>query len=198
VVAIVGAGTATATFAPDERLNVAAYAGGPGGIGGGHRRDVPPGERSSPGEALSLALGIGAELLDEAGYAGPRALESVAAAATAQECARVGARVAGLAPRVALLVVGDGSARRTPTAPGYFDERAEAFDASAEAAIRAGDMAALAGLDAGLAAELMVTGRAAWQVLAGAVGLERRAPGEVLYSDAPFGVSYLVAVLDVR
>lgn len=180
VVAIVGSGPATATFAPGERLNVAGYrAGGPGGV-------------------LPLAVGIGAELLDQAGYAGPRALEAVAAAATAQECARVGARVAGLAPRVALLVAGDGSARRTPAAPGHFDERAEAFDASAEAAIRDGDMAALAGLDAGLAAELMATGRAAWQVLAGAAGLERRAPGEVLYSDAPFGVSYLVAVLDVR
>jgi hypothetical protein len=186
VVAVVGSGTATATFASGERLNVAAYAGGPGE----HR---PP--RKTP---LPLAVGIGAELLDEAGYAGPRALESVDAAATAQECARVGARVAGLAARVALLVVGDGSARRTPAAPGYFDERAEAFDASAEAAIRDGDMAALAGLDAGLAAELMATGRAAWQVLAGAAGLERRAPGQVMYSDAPFGVSYLVAVLDVR
>jgi hypothetical protein len=59
-------------------------------------------------------------------------------------------------------------------------------------------MAALAALDAGLAAELMATGRAAWQVLAGAAGLERRAPGEVLYSDAPFGVSYLAAVLGVQ
>jgi aromatic ring-opening dioxygenase LigB subunit len=162
---------------------------------GGHRGDTP---FVPQGKALPLALGIGAELLDEAGYAGPRALESVDAAATAQECARAGARVAGLAPRVALLVVGDGSARRTPAAPGYFDERAEAFDASAETAVRAGDMAALAALDAGLAAELMATGRAAWQVLAGAAGLERRAPGEVLYSDAPFGVSYLVAVLDVQ
>ena len=184
VVAVVGAGPATATFAPGERLNVAGFGGAAG--------------RRPPGEALPLAVGIGAELLDEAGYAGPRAQESVDAAATAQECARVGARIASLAPKVALLVVGDGSARRTPAAPGYFDERAEAFDASAEAAIRDGDMAGLAGLDAGLAAELMATGRAAWQVLAGAAGLERRVPGQVMYSGAPFGVSYLVAVLDVR
>jgi hypothetical protein len=215
VVAVVGSGTATATFPPGERLNVAAFGarvpegtGGrpgqlPGGTGGrppGRQLPVAHlGEHSPPRRTrLPLAVGIGAELLDEAGYAGPRALESVDAAATAQECARVGARVAGLASRVSLLVVGDGSARRTPSAPGHFDERAEAFDDRAEAAIRAGDMAGLAGLDAGLAAELMATGRAAWQVLAGAAGLERRAPGEVLYSDAPFGVSYLVAVLDVR
>jgi hypothetical protein len=186
LVAIVGTGTATTTWDPHERLHVAAY-----GLYGG-------GKPSPGGGQLPLALGIGAELLDDAGYSGPRALESVDAAATAHECARIGARVAGLASRVALLVVGDGSARRTPAAPGYFDERAEAFDASAEAAIRDGDMAALAGLDPGLAAELMATGRAAWQVLAGAVGLERRAAGEVLYCDAPFGVSYLVALLDVQ
>jgi hypothetical protein len=197
VVAVVGAGTATATWDPAKRLNLAAWTGGYEGILRSPPREAVAGEYL-PGGPLPLALGIGAGLLDEAGYAGPRALESVDAAATALECARVGTRVAGLAPRVALLVVGDGSARRTPAAPGYFDERAEAFDAGAETAIRDGDMAALARLDPGLAADLMATGRASWQVLAGAAGLERRAPGEVLYSAAPFGVSYLVAVLDVQ
>jgi hypothetical protein len=135
-------------------------------------------------------------LLDEAGYAGPRAARAAWQAATSAECVALGEAVAGLAPRVALLVVGDGSARRSPAAPGYFDERAESFDVSAEAFLRAGDMAGLASLDPGLAAELLATGRAAWQVLAGAVGLDRRAPAEVLYADIPFGVSYLVAVLD--
>jgi hypothetical protein len=197
VVAIVGAGAVTAARDPGDRLNVAAWARGHGGRVAHHSGGSPEG-RPPGGAQLPLALGIGAGLLDEAGYTGPRALQSVDEAATAQDCARVGARVAGLAPLVALLVVGDGSARRTPAAPGYFDERAEAFDARAETAIRDGDMAALAGLDAGLAAELMATGRVAWQVLAGAVGLERRAPGKILYSDAPFGVSYLVAVLDMQ
>jgi hypothetical protein len=186
VVAIVGAGAATAAWDPENRLNVIAW--GPLLAG-----------RGSPGKpGLPLALGIGARLLDDAGHAGPRALRSVDETAPAADCVALGAAIAGLAPRVALLVVGDGSARRTQAAPGYFDERAEAFDARAHAAVREGDMTALAGLDAALAAELMATGRAAWQVLAGAVGLERRAPGEVLYADAPFGVSYLVAVLEVQ
>jgi len=45
-----------------------------------------------------------------------------------------------------------------------------------------------------LARELMVTGRPAWQVPAGALGA-RQPVTEVLYCDAPFGVGYLVAYL---
>jgi aromatic ring-opening dioxygenase LigB subunit len=111
-----------------------------------------------------------------------------------EDCLRTGARVAELAPRVALLVVGDGSARCTPAAPGYFDERAAEFGRRVESALRGGDMATLAAIDASLAAELMATGRSAWQVLAGAVGAQRQVPGEVLYADAPFGVAYYVCV----
>jgi len=184
VVAVVGAGPQTAAWDPEDRLDAGAW--GPllriaGGTG-------------KPG--LPLALGIGAGLLDEAGYRGPRALQAVDSGSSCEDCVSLGESVAGLAPRVALLVVGDGSARCTPAAPGYFDERAGAFNASAEASLREGDMAALAALDASLGAELMATGRAAWQVLAGAVG-SRRGPGDVLYADAPFGVFYLVAVLDL-
>jgi hypothetical protein len=188
VVAVVGAGLQTAPWEPDGRLNVFAW----GPVLASRGAAPAPGK---PG--LPLALGIGAAMLDEAGYAGSRALRAVDGSASTEDCLAIGAQVAGLAPRVALLVVGDGSARSAPAAPGYFDERAEAFNASAQAALRDGDMAALARLDAGLAAELLATGRAAWQVLAGAVGAGRRAPGDVLYADAPFGVSYLVAVLDL-
>jgi len=147
---------------------------------------------------LPLALGIGARLLDEAGYAGPRVLQAVSESARPEDCLAAGAALAALAPRVALLVVGDGSARCTPAAPGYFDERSGPFGASVEAALRDGDMAALASLDAALADDLMATGRAAWQVLAGAVGPRRRVPADVLYSGAPFGVAYYVSVLDSR
>jgi hypothetical protein len=188
VVVVVGAGPRTAAWEPDGRLNLFAW-GPPGGSRGG------PAALGKPG--LPLALGIGVMLLDEAGQAGPRVLQAIDGSASAADCLAVGAEVAGLGTRVALLAVGDGSARCTPAAPGHFDERAEAFTASAEAALRDGDMAALAGLDPGLAAELMATGRAAWQVLAGAVGTRRRVPGDMLYADAPFGVSYLVAILDL-
>lgn len=194
-VVVVGAGPATAAWDPEGRLNTAAWAGGLGrGEWGATGRILRSSPRGYTG--LPLALGLGAQLLDEAGYAGPRVLQAISQAATSAECLALGATIAGLAPRVALLVVGDGSARRSPAAPGYFDERAEAFDVSAETFLRAGDMAGLASLAPGLAAELLATGRAAWQVLAGAVGLDRRAPADVLYADIPFGVSYLVAVLD--
>ena len=192
-VVVVGAGPATATWDPEGRLNAAAWAGG---LGGDRATESPGGSPPRGYTGLPLALGLGAQMLDEAGYAGPRVLQAISQAATSAECLALGEAVAGLAPRVALLVVGDGSARRSPAAPGHFDERAEAFDVSAESFLRTGDMAGLASLDPGLADELLATGRAAWQVLAGAVGLDRRAPADVLYADIPFGVSYLVAVLD--
>jgi hypothetical protein len=195
-VVVVGAGPETAAWDAGGQLNVAAWAGGYEGQVVPHTGESTGGSSPRGYTALPLALGLGAQLLDEAGYAGPRVLQATSQAATSAECLALGEAVAGLAPRVALLVVGDGSARRSPAAPGYFDERAEAFDVTAEAFLRAGDMAGLASLDPGLAAELLATGRAAWQVLAGAVGLDRRAPADVLYADIPFGVSYLVAVLD--
>ena len=183
VVAVVGGAAASASWAPGDRLDLASYAPA-------LRGRVPAGTAGLP-----LAVGLGALLLDTAGYDGPRVLRAVGEGAPADECLRLGASLAGLGARAGLLVMGDGTARRTPKAPGHFDERAEPFDVSVEKALRSGDMAALAALDAGLARDLMATGRAAWQVLAGALGAAAR-PGEILYSDAPFGVSYLVAVLD--
>ena len=201
VVAVVGGGPATRSWPPDARLNLFAFgpvlamsrrprnvaASGGGGAG------VLVG-RPTPQTQLPLALGIGAGLLDEAGYAGPRALQAIDATASPEDCLSTGARVAELASRVALLVVGDGSARCTPASPGYFDERAAELGGRVESALRGGDMAALAAIDASLAAELMAGGRAAWQVLAGAVGTQRQAPGDLLYADAPFGVAYYVSV----
>ena len=60
------------------------------------------------------------------------------------------------------------------------------------AALAAADAGALARLDAALDDELMVAGRAAWQVLAGAaVGGGLR--GQVRFAAAPLDVTYLVA-----
>ncbi|MGH3284578.1 MAG: hypothetical protein ACRDPD_07840, partial [Streptosporangiaceae bacterium] len=107
---------------------------------------------------------------------------------------RGGNPLAAAAPRVAVLAIGDGSTRRGPAAPGYLDERAVPFDDAVQQAVRDGDMAALAALDPGLARDLMVTGRAAWQVLAGAFAGARPAT-EIRYVGDPFGVAYLVATL---
>src|SRR5258708_14759496 len=91
----------------------------------------------------------------------------------------------------------DGSARRGPKAPGYFDGRSGPFDAEVERAVQAGDLDALLALDQDLARELMATGRPAWQVLAGALQGTKPA-SEIIYRDDPFGVAYLVASLAGR
>jgi aromatic ring-opening dioxygenase LigB subunit len=97
---------------------------------------------------------------------------------------------------VALLVMAEGSARRSRKAPGYLDERSAAFDAEVGRAILDGDLRALLALDAGLARELMATGRPAWQVLAGAAN-GGHPDSLIRYDDDPFGVAYLVASLTV-
>ncbi|MFM9545092.1 hypothetical protein ACKI1P_46675, partial [Streptomyces turgidiscabies] len=79
-------------------------------------------------------------------------------------CAGLGRGLAASAERVALLVLGDGSACRTVKAPGYLDERAAGFDAEAARALGTADVAALLALDPELAYELKVAGRAPWQV----------------------------------
>jgi hypothetical protein len=159
-----------------------------------------PGPSPAPVPALPLALAIGAQLLDAAGYAGPRILQSIAESASPDACRDLGRDLAADAPLTALLVMGDGSARRSAAAPGYLDERAEPFDTVVEQAFRDGDLSALAALDQNLARDLLAAGRPAWQVLAGALTPEPAAPArprtQILYSDAPLGVAYLVATLD--
>ncbi|MEY9889571.1 nucleotide-binding universal stress UspA family protein [Catenulispora sp. MAP12-49] len=96
--------------------------------------------------------------------------------------------------RQAMLVLGDGSASRTPQAPGHFDERAEPYDALVARALATADTKALAGLDPELSRELHVAGLPAWRVLADAAaasGVEYDA--DLLYDQAPYGVGYFVA-----
>ncbi|KUL45597.1 hypothetical protein ADL12_03450 [Streptomyces regalis] len=109
-----------------------------------------------------------------------------------ERCMEIGRDIAARAERVALLVMGDASACRTLKAPGYLDERAAPFDASVARALGRADVAALKALDTGLARDLKASGRAPWQVLAGA-GEEAGLSGALLYEDAPYGVGYLVA-----
>jgi hypothetical protein len=183
VVAVVGPGTATVSWPGDGRLNIAAF--GPGATA------ARPAERP----VLPPASGIGAYLLDQAGYHGERLIWSVSADEPVAGCRKLGADLAGGSIRTALLTIGDGSARRGPRAPGHFDERAGAFDAEVERALRAGDLTALLDLDPALARELMATGRPAWQVLAGALEGTAGLAVEVQYAGDPFGVAYLVATL---
>jgi hypothetical protein len=143
---------------------------------------------------LPYGLAVGAWLLGRTGWAdAPVEGLAVGESLTAERCAEVGEAVAGRAERVALLVMGDASACRTLKAPGYLDERAAPFDAELARALGAADTGALRALDTGLARELKVSGRAPWQVLAGAAAGNPDLEGALLYEDAPYGVGYLVA-----
>jgi hypothetical protein len=189
VIAVAGPAERTGPWPPDGQLDVASYAPA------APRSAETAGAVRRP--ALPLSLGIGALLLDEAGYAGPRVLRGVAQSEPAAGCLRLGREIAASAPRVGLLAMGDGTARRSLSAPGYLDERAAPFDAAVERAVRDGDLAALASLDPELAAALLAAGRPAWQVLAGAMG-DGQPETKILYADAPLGVAYLVATLVPR
>jgi hypothetical protein len=205
---IIGTGAETAWRRPDEYGTFAPW---------GVPLETVPGRRGRPD--LPLSLTMGAWLLDRGRHAPAPArlstpdpaasrvgdgngvadgaievgLASVAAGESPAACAAFGRdQCAPWRRRVALLVMGDGSASRGPTAPGYADARAEPFDASVTAALAAADVDGLLALDPTLAAELMVAGRPGWQVLAGAAhGTGWR--GEVLYDAAPYGVNYTVA-----
>lgn len=146
-----------------------------------------------PQRPLPTSLAVAAWLLERTAWAdAPIEGLVVGEPLTPERCIEIGRDVAVRTERVALLVMGDASACRTLKAPGYLDERAAPFDASVAHALGKADLAALKTLDTELAHELKVSGRAPWQVLAGAaeeVGLS----GALLYEDAPYGVGYLVA-----
>jgi hypothetical protein len=206
-VTVVGPAATTATWPPDgvpdlsmhapalNRIERLAAADHPQDNSKKSSAGVASAGVASAGPRLPLSLAIGAQLLDAAGYSGPRVLQSVAERAAPGDCYDLGRDLADDAPLTGLLVIGDGSARRSAAAPGYLDERAEPFDTVVEQALRDGDLAGLAALDPALARDLLAAGRPAWQVLAGAL-----APGRphtrILYSEAPLGVAYLVATLE--
>lgn len=143
-------------------------------------------------DAKPLSIVVGRLLLVQAGCPLPIEHLIVDPTAATEQCLQLGRDVAAGAGRVGLLVMADGSARRSVRAPGYLDERAAPFDAEVERALRAADPSGLAALDPRLAAELLVAGRAAWQVLAGATGT-RPMSARLHYCDDPFGVWYPVA-----
>jgi hypothetical protein len=141
---------------------------------------------------LPLALTVGRWLLAQAGGEAA-AFQAVGDGTTPGGCLELGRELAGSAGRVGLLVMGDGSACRDEKAPGYFDPAAEGFDASVAGALENADAAALAALDPVKARDLQAAGRAAWQVLAGAVGPQDRFKAALLADQAPYGVGYFVA-----
>lgn len=108
-----------------------------------------------------------------------------------EDCAALGATLGADEPDAGLLVLGDGSNRHGPRAPGNEDERAPGFDAGMQDELARADAGALARRDPALADELGAGGRAAWQVLAGVPG-----PWRCTYERmfVPYGVAYHLAL----
>ncbi|MGC4939591.1 class III extradiol dioxygenase subunit B-like domain-containing protein [Kribbella sp. DT2] len=154
---------------------------------------TPYGARVQVGDGvpvLPLSLAVGAWLLNQSKAAElSRTYLSITADLPPGDCLALGRELANGNDRVALLVMGDGSARRSEHSPVHLHPRAELFDQTVAAALHLADTTTLAALDPALAAELHAAGRAPWQVLAATTGLT----GDLLYHAAPYGVGYFVA-----
>jgi hypothetical protein len=144
------------------------------------------------GERLGLGLSVGAWLLDDTGWDGRRAYVGLPLTGGFG----VGRDLAAGPTAVGVLAMGDGSAKRSHQAPGFFDERAPGFDAEVVRALSSADLEwFVTHPDAQLAADLWCTGGPSWQALAGAA---TQAPagagivGDIGYDAAPYGVGYVV------
>ena len=163
----------------------------------GSRGQPRQGRRPPDARPLPSSLAVGAWLLTRADWtAAPVEGLGVGEPLSRERCEEIGASTRRDAERVALLVMGDGTNCRTLKAPGYFDERAAAFDAQAARALgrRRPRRTARPGRGVGVRA-----GRVRPRLLAGARGCRRPAArrrgfsGRLLYDEAPYGVGYLVA-----
>jgi hypothetical protein len=124
---------------------------------------------------------------------GPQVLlQAAGQRAPAGDCVKLGVVIAERAPRVGLLAMGDASARGARDIEGAPDPQAREYDDDVAEALAAADARWLGRLDPALDDELMVAGRAAWQVLAGAAS-GTRMRGRLLCMANPYGVTYLVA-----
>lgn len=141
-------------------------------------------------DRLGLGHTIGAWLLDR-----HEARHADGGAVTRSYVETDGAAV-GTSGRTALLVMADGTAKRSTEAPGYLDERAAAYDEAIGRALAAGDPAALAGLDSALGRSLWVHGVPALRSLGHTVRSDARSAAltaRLTYDAAPYGVGYFVA-----
>lgn len=148
---------------------------------------APVPDLGDPRSGLPLSLLVGSWLLDRDDVQVPRALFGV------RPDGRPATAWPDLSRPTGLLVMADGSARRSVKSPGYLDERAAAFDAAIVKALTDADAETLAALDVTLAAELLVGGIGAFKALGALVAGETRWRTERHYDDAPYGVQYTVA-----
>ncbi len=180
---VLGASCAEAVYGPGDAGGLSGY-----GVAVQLPFDGVPKERvigSGDGD-VPLPYLLGSWLLDQAGFTGERVGLSSAGAAPHLRAA------SGDRRRWAILVMGDGSARRTEKSPGWYDPDAIGFDAAVTAALGTGNGRALLDLDQVVGARVLAAGLASWRA-AGAI-LERTPMVAALhYAGAPFGVFYVVA-----
>ncbi|MEU4604601.1 class III extradiol dioxygenase subunit B-like domain-containing protein [Kribbella sp. NPDC023972] len=183
--------------AADRLLVVGSGSTGPasydGPAGGSFGAYGAPGVRVGSGDpVLPLSLAMGAWLIEQTKVTGlPRSYLAVSADTPPARCLELGREIAGGNDRIGLLVMGDGSARRSEHSPVHLHPRAEIFDTTVAEALDRADTAVLAALDPDLASELQAVGRAPWQVFASA--LQPDLTGNLTYHAAPYGVGYFVA-----
>jgi hypothetical protein len=144
-----------------------------------------------PRPVLPWQLGIGAWLVDEAGWTGRRRYVGVGEPVGAQAPARTVRRDSG---RTVVVAVGDGSGCRTERAPGHLDHRAEAFDDAVAAALAQGDAAGFDRIDDALARDLLCAGLPVWRWVSSALAGQPVATAEISAQVAPYGVGYFVAL----
>ncbi len=179
-IVLLGAGDTPACYGPGAAGSFAGY-----GVGLGVRLPGEPNADRASGP-LPLSLAVGAWLLQQASWTGK------AIGLTCDARAALPDGFAGLGPGDGLLVMGDGSARRTEKAPGWLDDRAAGFDAEVGAALAAGDPDRLGRLDLDLGYQLLAAGVPAWRAASRLLAGTTWRP-DVSYDDAPYGVGYLVA-----
>jgi hypothetical protein len=129
---------------------------------------------------LPWQLGLGAWLLDDRGWGGPR--EYVGALSSAADLG---------GGRTAYLAVGDGSVYFADQPPDGSEPDREAFDTGAACAVADGDVALLAKVAAMTSAAIGANGPAVWRYVTAAVGDATVATSRLGYDAAPFGVRYL-------
>jgi hypothetical protein len=129
---------------------------------------------------LPWQLGLGAWLLDDRGWDGPR--EYVGALSSAADLG---------GGRTAYLAVGDGSVSFAAELPDGFEAEREAFDTAAARAVADGDADMLSKVAAMTSDAIGASGPAVWRYIAAAVGDAPVTSSRLGYDGAPFGVRYI-------
>ncbi|WP_405165740.1 hypothetical protein OG203_11990 [Nocardia sp. NBC_01499] len=186
---VIGTGAADQVFGPET---VGTFRG----FGADVRIALSAAASAEPDPQHPLPVLIAGWLRGRVAPAASAEVRLVAADTPVERCLELGAKLRAeldnSGKRHGVLVVADGCATLSLKAPGYLDERAAAVQDDLDRALTAGDRAGLRALDPALCAELVMSGRAAYQVLAGLFDTDPMA--ETLYHDAPLGVGYHVGL----